>query len=292
MSGKILLNKNQKQLLTNRYLTYQMLCQIDIPYYQNLAKSVEKDIKKINTTTTENSIKNGKNYITLKDTFEVLKLYNRYKNILTKTEEYSEEDLRKEIQNLPWDTLMFAFSSYYEKKPYLSELIQVVQAFIWKIGAKLFSPIFQYGAEFLEHSLQEKPEDLYITEGKIIEEIKKDENFTKKIDKILKEYGNGSEFDTQENESINYKNLDLFLALNNTEINVKGNRENNKWKLDITITDIYDFTDLKEFNEYIDDNIIKGFIGSFLNNSAMLSTAFNVINQYNITIKFSDEREI
>lgn len=53
LSGKILLNKNQKQLLTNRYLTYQMLCQIDIPYYQNLAKSVEKDINKINTTTTE-----------------------------------------------------------------------------------------------------------------------------------------------------------------------------------------------------------------------------------------------
>lgn len=29
-----------------------------------------------------------------------------------------------------------------------------------------------------------------------------------------------------------------------------------------------------------------------LNNSAMLSTSFNVINEYNITIKFSIEREI
>ena len=53
-----------------------------------------------------------------------------------------------------------------------------------------------------------------------------------------------------------------------------------------------DFTDLKEINEYVEKNIVTSFIGSILNNSAMLSTSFNVINEYNITIKFSMEKEI
>lgn len=217
LNGKLLLNRNQKQLLTDRYLTYQVLCQIDIPYYQNLAKSVEKDIKKINNNTKEKSIKNTKNYITLKDAFDILKLYNRYKNILIKTENYTKEELINEIQNLPWDTLMFAFSSYYEKKPYLSDLMQVVQLFIWKVGVVISAPFYECGSDFLNHSLQDNPEDIYITEGKIIEEIKDDVNFKEKINEIIKKYGNNqNSFDTKDKEYLNYKNFDLFFALNNT----------------------------------------------------------------------------
>lgn len=91
---------------------------------------------------------------------------------------------------------------------------------------------------------------------------------------------------------LNYKDADLFLALNNTKINVKGYKEDKKWNLHITITDIYDFTDLKELNEYVDDNILKSFLGSILNNSAMMSNAFNILNTYHITIKFDIKKEI
>ena len=79
---------------------------------------------------------------------------------------------------------------------------------------------------------------------------------------------------------------DLFLALNNTTINIIGNKENDKWKLDITITDRYDFTDFKEIDEYCDDNILKGLLGSTANNMAMISVASGVMHEYNVSIKF------
>lgn len=211
-----MLNKSQKQLLTNRYLTHQILCQIDIPYYQNLAKSVNKEIKKINNKATEKTINSAKNYITLKEVFDILQLYNRYRNLLIKTESYTNEELINEIQNLPWDILRFAFSSYYEKKPYLSDLMQVIQLFIWKIAVAISATLYKCGSEFLNHSLQAEPEDMYITEGKIIEEIQEDTNFIKKIDDIIKEYGDKNSFDTEDKEHLNYKKFDLFFALNNT----------------------------------------------------------------------------
>ena len=57
---------------------------------------------------------------------------------------------------------------------------------------------------------------MYITEGKIIEEIQEDTNFIKKIDDIIKEYGDKNSFDTEDKEHLNYKKFDLFFALNNT----------------------------------------------------------------------------
>ena len=85
---------------------------------------------------------------------------------------------------------------------------------------------------------------------------------------------------------MNYVSNDLFLALNNTTINIIGNKENDKWKLDITITDRYDFTDFKEIDEYCDDNILKGLLGSTANNMAMISVASGVMHEYNVSIKF------
>ena len=221
LNRKILLNKEQKQLLTNRYLTNQVLCQIDLPYYQNLAKSINKQVKKINNKTTDKDIEKSKNYITLKNAFEILQLYNRYKNLLEKTQNYTTEKLINEIQNLPWDTLSFAFSFYYEKKPYLNDLMQVVQLFIWKIVVAISAPLYKCGSDFLNHSLQAEPEDMYITEGKIIEEIKEDANFIKKIDNIIKKYGNKNSFDTKDKENLNYKDFDLFFALNKTRYKCK-----------------------------------------------------------------------
>ena len=133
LNNKKSLNKEQKQLLTNRYLTYTILDKIDIPYYKDLAKSINNDIKSVNKKITKSEIKRIKNSITLKEAFEVFKLYMRYKNIFEKIQNYSEEELKDEIQNLPWDTLNFAFSSYYEKKPYLSSLMQAIQLFVGKI---------------------------------------------------------------------------------------------------------------------------------------------------------------
>lgn len=80
----------------------------------------------------------------------------------------------------------------------------------------------------------------------------------------------------------------MFLTLNNTDINVKGKKQKGKWKLNITITDIYDFTDLKEIEDYYNGSVIS-LLGSLANNAAMLSTSYNVVHKYNIKIKFDME---
>lgn len=230
--------------------------------------------------------------IDISEAFELYKLYNRYISLLNKTSSMSHEELRNEIQNLPWDTLMFAFSVYYEKKPYLSELIQTVQLFIWKICVALSSEIYINGSKYLNHSLQENPENVYITDQNddLIKEIIDDDNFKNLINSLIKENNSNNSFEST--TILNFKKTDLFLALNNTTTTITAIKEQSIWKLHIVITDTYDFTDLKELNEYIEDGILRGFIGSFLNNSAMASSAFNVINTYDIKVEFDYEVEV
>lgn len=290
ITNKGKLNKSQKQQLTNRYLTFKMLREVDIDYYKEIAKSVETDIKKINNKTKVTEIPSN-NIITLKEAYEIYKLYNRYKKFKEGADIIISEQRFEELQNLAWDTVMFAYSSYYNRKPHLSTLLQYIQYAIWRIiiwGADNIGGL-KCGADFLKHALNKQPEGKYITEGEIIDKIKNDVKFKNKIKEIIEEYGNKNIFDTLEKEHLNYANPDLFFALNNTNINVKGKKENNKWKLDITITDVYDFTDFKEIAEYYNGDVLIALCGGALNNAAMLSDSFNVINKYNITIKFTLE---
>lgn len=290
ITNKEKLSKLQKQELTNRYLTFKMLSEIDIDYYKELAKSVETDIKKINNKTKVTEIPSN-NIITLKEAYEIYKLYNRYKKFKEEADIIMSKQRFEELQNLPWDTVMFAYSAYYNRKPHLSTLLQHIQFALWYLVILFSDKVLGYkcGAEFLQHSLNLKPKDKYITKGEIIDKIKNDVKFKKKIKDIIEEYGNKNTFDTLDKEHLNYADPDLFFALNNTDINVKGKRKNNKWYLDITITDRYDFTDFKEITEYYSGNVLIALLGSTLNNAAMLSDSFNVISEYDITIKFELE---
>lgn len=79
--------------------------------------------------------------------------------------------------------------------------------------------------------------------------------------------------------------------MHNSYINVLGNKDNNgNWNLEITVFDVYDFTELQEIEKYIDDNdLIIDILASTGNNLAMLGTSCNVVNEYKITIKFKIE---
>ena len=72
---------------------------------------------------------------------------------------------------------------------------------------------------------------------------------------------------------------------------VKGEKtKDNKWKLEIKISDLYDFTDLKELEEYVNgDNIFKLFATSIANNLAMIATSCKIVSTYNIEIRFTIE---
>ena len=276
------LNKEEKTLLTNRYLTLQLLNKIPLNNYDSMRNKIMKDINNIG----KNKKLISNDIITLKQAYEAFKLYNKFQKIKEKAEEVDSEY----IQNFLFENLLFAFSTYYRNKKYFGGVIADIQYYFWKTISNMLKKTYPNGMEFIEYSLLENPQDKLIENGKLIDDIIKDENFKEKIKVCIL---NNNHFEIT--EGLNYISTDLFLALNNTTINIIGNQESNKWKLDITITDRYDFTDFKEIDEYCDNNIIKGLFGSTANNMAMISVASGVMHEYNVTIKFkidwNDENE-
>lgn len=131
------------------------------------------------------------------------------------------------------------------------------------------------------------PKDMEIISGKEINDIKKDDNFKNKINSILNEHENESKINV--NGIIRFGNGDLLLALHDATLNVIGEKQiNNSWNLQIEITDRYDFTDYKEIQEIIGENIgLLERLGKIANNIAMISASCNVIKEYNISIKFN-----
>lgn len=279
------LNKEEKTLLTNRYLTLQLLDKIPLNNYDSMRNIIMKDINNIG----KNKKLISNDIITLKQAYEAFKLYNKFQKIKQRAEEVDSEY----IQNFLFENLLFAFSTYYRNKKYFGGVIADIQYYFWKMVCNVLKSTYPNGMEFIEYSLLKNPQDKLIEKGRIIEDIIKDENFKEKIKVCILNNKNNNHFEIT--EGLNYASNDLFLALNNTTINIIGNKENNKWKLDITITDRYDFTDFKEMDEYCDDNILKGLLGSTANNMAMISVASGVMHEYNVTIKFKidwdDENE-
>ena len=279
------LNKEEKTLLTNRYLTLQLLNKIPLNNYDSMRNKIMKDINNIG----KNKKLISNDIITLKQAYEAFKLYNKFQKIKEKSEEVDS----KYIQNFLFENLLFAFSTYYRNKKYFGGVIADIQYYFWKTISNMLKKTYPNGMEFIEYSLLENPQDKLIENGKLIDDIIKDENFKEKIKVCILNNKNNNHFEIT--EGLNYISTDLFLALNNTTINIIWNQESNKWKLDITITDRYDFTDFKEIDEYCDNNIIKGLFGSTANNMAMISVASGVMHEYNITIKFKidwdDENE-
>lgn len=287
-------NKQQK-LLTNRYLTLKLLEQVDMSCYDDIRQAIRKDIEKINTKTTEQDLETM-DTMPLKYANEILSLYLKF-NLSDKVWTGEEEFELKE--NMLFNTILFGFSYYYNKKPYLSGMLKRIQTLCWNKGIKeLYDHNLDCAAKFLKHSLQPEPQDIVINNFDIIiDKIKTDANFQERIEEIIEKYGKSKTFDTnkhnkeddKEYKLLTYLNTDLKLSLNNTTINVIGKKTNGKWKLDITIVDVYDFTDYKELQELKDSDSFLDLIGNLANNVAMISTSCGLINQYNVTIKFSIE---
>lgn len=286
LCNKKRLPKNQSQMLTNRYLTLNLLNAVPFEEYNKYKEALQADIDLINRNTKIEEL-HSFNIITMKQASEIKKQYNKHEDFFQKlmNREYDA------IQNLSFDIVRFAFSKYYNNKPYLSDMTQIAQYGILQGGALgLRIASCNFAADCLVHSLQEKPDDMIILEGNVIDEIIKNEAFKIKINEIIKKYEKQEYFSTgKEEESITFTSLNLFFALHNTFIEVIGNKRiDGTWNLEITLDDEYDFTDLQEIEEYVDnDDSFKGFVGATGNNLAMIANSCNVVNTYHITIKFT-----
>ncbi len=280
------LPKKQSQMLTNRYLTLNLLNNVPLEEYNKYKKALQTDIKLINNHTKIEEL-NSFNMITMKQASEIKKQYIKHKDFFQKLMDGKYDS----IQNLSFDIIRFAFSRYYNNKPYLSDMTQKAQYGILQVGVLGLRGIkWNFASDCLAHSLQEKAEDIIITEGEAIGKIIENEEFKLKINEIMKKYEKQYFFSTgKEEESITFKDPNLFFALHNAYIELTGRKQKDKtWNLDITLSDEYDFTDLQEIEEYVDNNdYLKSFVGATANNFAMIANSCNVVHTYHITIKFS-----
>lgn len=279
ITGKFSLSNTAKVVLTDRYLTLNLLENVNIPYYNKYKRNIKKNINSIEKYSATQDA-----FIKLQEAFEIYKFYNKFLPVLKNK---SKEIIFSEAtQNIVWNALNFGLNRHYNKKEYLSGLTQQLQYVFWK-GCTGILKVGGYdvSARFLNHAISEKPEDLYITDGVIIKNIKEDETFKNKIKELVK--GESSN-DINIKDSIVFNNGDLEASFHIMDLFINGKKINNSWRLHIKLKDTYDFTDLKELHEYIDSKI-SGFILSTANNAAMLSTSCNVINVYNVTIEFDYE---
>ena len=278
------LNNEISKLLTDRYLTLQLLNEVKLEEYDKYRKSVKEDLDTINKITTPKELKSFKK-ITLSQANEVNKKYKKYKSIFKKIED-GEYDA---IQIIPFSAVNFAFNMYYIKKPYMKDLNQKLQYIILKVVvfiAKQNELVFT--AKCLDHALQKKPKDMIVTDDKIINKIKKSSKFVSKINEILKKHKNQKSFSIKKGEEyLIFENGDLAYSIHKADIMMKGKKINKKWNLDITITDTYDFTEFKKLQEYIGKDIFISIAGAALNNVGILATSSKVVHPYEITIKFN-----
>ena len=131
---------------------------------------------------------------------------------------------------------------------------------------------------------------MFITKGKIVEEIKIDSEFKAKIEELVKIKGkNKTSFIVEGSEAgMRFNNSDLYFSIHRADMRVEGKRSKGKWNLLIKLHDTYDYTQAKELQEYINDTngVAKSMFSSTLYNMAYFSMRVGVIKKYEIYIKF------
>ena len=227
--------------------------------------------------------------IKLKEAYDLYKKELKFERELDKLKnnDYEEEKLKLLITSFSYIFNMHKNKNQYEKNSFKEMQYAFWQAVI-EVGGRYAK--FDISADFLQHSLKEQPEDLHIVDGKVINEIKNDNQFKEKIAQIIKKYGDGkNEFVAEGDDvSISFDNKDLYFAIHSANLVVKGNKYNGKWELDILLDDIYDYSAPKGVLKYYSDtnSVPKSIFSSTLYNLANASMKLGVMKEYKIYINF------
>lgn len=289
------INKNQKLWLTDRYLTYQYLNRIPYGNYNEIKNQINYDIQNIKQIKKDEEPKSSKS-MSLKQAYDLYKKVMKFQNGIDKISKgnFTDEDSIKTIIT----SLNFIFNMSKNKSQYEKNTFKGMQFAFWQtvieVGARYAE--FPISAEFLQHSLEENPEDLYIKDGNIVETIEKDNNFQSIVRKIVEEKGKDKDsFEFNSKDYVNHEydwafnDKDLYFALHLVDLKISALKNNDKWKLDIKIHDTYDYSKAKNLIQYYNDtnSIPKSIISSSLYNLAAFSNYFNVIKIYEINIEFT-----
>ena len=286
------INNHQKIWLTDRYLTKQYLDGIHFCDYTKITNQIDSEIQNIINLKNDEQPKSAK-------TITLNQAYNLYKKVLKfekaikslRVENFTDED---KIRFFITST-SFIFHIKQNKNQYEKNTFKAMQYIFWQtvIEAGREYAKFDISADFLQHSLKEKPNDLLITDGKVVKEIVKDKNFQENIINIINQYGEESNeftFDSSNNKNfkMTFSEKDLYYSLNNVGLYIKAKKNNKKWDLYIKLHDRYDYDKFKKLKQYYKDtkSIPKSMFSSTLYNLAHYSVKFGVMKEYDIDIQF------
>ena len=286
------INKQQQIWLADRYLTYQYLDNLHYGNFDNLKQQINIDIENVNNVSRFEELSTVRK-IKLKEAYDLYKKEKKFDTNIHKIKNNKYKD-DKELKLLI-TSISFIFNMYKNKTQYKKNSFKAMQYAFWQtvieVGREYAG--FDISADFLQHSLKENPKNLLISEGKIIDEIKKDNQFQENINNIVKKYGKNNNdfiFDSKATDDfpMNFNNNDLYFAIHSASLKVVGKFQDEKWTLHIELHDRYDYSDFKEINQYYNDtnSIPKSIFSSTLYNLAYYSVKFKVMKEYDIDIQF------
>lgn len=183
------INKNQKLWLIDRYLTYQYLNRIPYGNYNEIKDQINYDIQNIKQIKKDEEPKSAKS-MSLKQAYDLYKKVMKFQDGIDKINngDFTDEDSIKTLIT----SFSFIFNMSRNKSQYEKNAFKSMQYAFWQTvietGGKYAE--FPISADFLQHSLENKPENLVITEGKVVQEILNDKSFKKNINDIVNKYGN------------------------------------------------------------------------------------------------------
>lgn len=154
------INTNQKIWLTDRYLTYQYLNRIPYGNFNAIKNQINYDIQNIKQIKKDEEPKSSKS-MSLKQAYDLYKKVMKFQNGIDKISKgnFTDEDSIKTIIT----SFNFIFNMSKNKSQYEKNTFKGMQFAFWQtvieVGGRYAG--FSISAEFLQHSLEENPEDLY-----------------------------------------------------------------------------------------------------------------------------------
>ena len=297
--NKFFIDKEKKYFITKRVIALAYLEEFNYNTTDKIISDINKDIDNVKIFSKEikeifpfklNSVYLAKHMV---DKFN--EIMNEWKIINQKSGNAKDIKIMESFIN------RFKFVFDIEKKidPIFYAISYEMQYEFWNIvfiGGLL--PDYKLSARLLRHSLVpfgDKTSALVIDDNEVINKITSNKSFISKIEKAILKYGKSSdEFNTAKldgfNSNIKFEDFDLFYSLHKAEISINAKKNQlKKWDLRVKIKDTYDFTDLKNINEYRNstNSTIKSLFSSTINNYAIVSSQYGVIKPYDIIIAFT-----
>lgn len=258
---KFFLSKKKKYVLAQKYIALKYLNIMNYEFLDDVKEKISKDINSISVFS-ENIVETIS--FKLNDVYKLFSYSQKFDEIIKKLQNIDFEKIDEKMAEECIKSISFIFDVTKMANPISYAVFYPMQYVFWQVvvvGGILAN--MKLSARLLLNSLclfGKEPDDLIIEDEPTINQITESEEFKTKIKQLIEKYcidNNKFKANSLDNEDCNieFNNKDLFLAIHGSPINIDIEKnENDTWNVNMEIIDTYDFTDFKNFKEYITSN--------------------------------------